>query len=572
MEILRVDGLKFSYPNQLKKALNNINFSIDEGDFVLICGESGCGKSTLLRHLKPELSPHGQVSGDIYYYSQKINDYSSKQLASEIGYVLQNPDSQIVTDKVWHELAFGLENMGLDTQSIRLRVAEMASFFGIQGWFRKNVNDLSGGQKQLLNLASIMAMQPKILILDEPTSQLDPIAAKDFIDTLVRINKELSTTIIMTEHNLEDIYSVCDKVIVMEDGKVICNDTNYKVVDILSGDKNHKMFKSLPTPSKIYNQLNGYLEGASKSPLTVKDCRQWLNDSMDELTITKLDDTETEINIDEKDREIAIELKDVYFQYNKISEPTIRDLSFKVYKGEIYSILGGNGTGKSTTLSLVARQRKPQRGKIFINNIEMKKYNNKSLYENNLALLPQNPQSLFVFETVREDLEEVLILQNKDREYIDKEVKRVSKLLDIEHLLEHHPYDLSGGELQRAGMAKVMLLNPKIILLDEPTKGLDAYCKEEIGKMLMKLRDMGVTIVVVSHDIEFSARYSDRCAMFFDGSIVSEGTPKEFFLGNNFYTTVSNRIARNIFEDTLIYEDVVSLCKKNIELKTKISS
>ena len=572
MEILRVDGLKFSYPNQLKKALNNINFSIDEGDFVLICGESGCGKSTLLRHLKPELSPHGQVSGDIYYYSQKINDYSSKQLASEIGYVLQNPDSQIVTDKVWHELAFGLENMGLDTQTIRLRVAEMASFFGIQGWFRKNVNDLSGGQKQLLNLASIMAMQPKILILDEPTSQLDPIAAKDFIDTLVRINKELSTTIIMTEHNLEDIYSVCDKVIVMEDGKVICNDTNYKVVDILSGDKNHKMFKSLPTPSKIYNQLNGYLEGASKSPLTVKDCRQWLNDSMDEVTITKLDDTETEINISKKDREIAIELKDVYFQYNKISEPTIRDLSFKVYKGEIYSILGGNGTGKSTTLSLVARQRKPQRGKIFINNIEIKKYNNKSLYENNLALLPQNPQSLFVFETVKEDLEEVLILQNKDREYIDKEVKRVSKLLDIEHLLEHHPYDLSGGELQRAGMAKVMLLNPKIILLDEPTKGLDAYCKEEIGKMLMKLRDMGVTIVVVSHDIEFSARYSDRCAMFFDGSIVSEGTPKEFFLGNNFYTTVSNRIARNIFEDTLIYEDVVSLCKKNIELKTKISS
>ena len=572
MEILRVDGLKFSYPNQLKKALNNINFSIDEGDFVLICGESGCGKSTLLRHLKPELSPHGQVSGDIYYYSQKINDYSSKQLASEIGYVLQNPDSQIVTDKVWHELAFGLENMGLDTQSIRLRVAEMASFFGIQGWFRKNVNDLSGGQKQLLNLASIMAMQPKILILDEPTSQLDPIAAKDFIDTLVRINKELSTTIIMTEHNLEDIYSVCDKVIVMEDGKVICNDTNYKVVDILSRDKNHKMVKSLPTPSKIYNQLNGYLEGANKSPLTVKDCRQWLNDSMDELTITKLDDTETEINISKKDREIAIELKDVYFQYNKISEPTIRDLSFKVYKGEIYSILGGNGTGKSTTLSLVARQRKPQRGKIFINNIEMKKHNNKSLYENNLALLPQNPQSLFVFETVREDLEEVLILKNKDREYIDKEVKRVSKLLDIEHLLEHHPYDLSGGELQRAGMAKVMLLNPKIILLDEPTKGLDAYCKEEIGKMLMKLRDMGVAIVVVSHDIEFSARYSDRCAMFFDGSIVSEGTPKEFFLGNNFYTTVSNRIARNIFEDTLIYEDVVSLCKKNIELKTKISS
>lgn len=572
MEILRVDGLKFSYPNQLKKALNNISFSIEEGDFVLICGQSGCGKSTLLRHLKPELSPHGKKSGDVYYYSKEISKYSNKQLASEIGYVLQNPDAQIVTDKVWHELAFGLENMGLDTQTIRIRVAEMASFFGIQGWFRKNVCDLSGGQKQLLNLASIMAMQPKILILDEPTSQLDPIASKDFIDTLVRINKELSTTIIMTEHNLEDIYSVCDKVIVMEDGKVLCNDTNSKVVDILSKDKNHKMFTALPTASKIYNQLNEYMKGANKYPLTVKDCRQWLNDSMDEVIITKLDEIEKKYNLDEKDKEIAIELKDVYFQYSKTSEPTIRDLSFKVYKGEIYSILGGNGTGKSTTLSLIARLRKPQRGKIFINNIEMKKYNNKTLYENNLALLPQNPQSLFVFESVREDLEEVLILKNKDREYIDRNIKRVSKLLNIEYLLNQHPYDLSGGELQRAGIAKIMLLNPKIILLDEPTKGLDAYSKEEIGEILIKLKDMGVTIVLVSHDIEFSARYSDRCAMFFDGSIVSEGTPKEFFLGNNFYTTVSNRIARNIFEDTLTYEDVVKLCKKNIALKAKISS
>ena len=563
MEILRVEKLNFAYPNQSENTLKDISFTVEEGEFVLICGQSGCGKTTLLRHLKPELSPHGRKNGNIYYYSKDIKTYSNRETSSEIGYVMQNPDAQIVTDKVWHELAFGLENMGLDTQTIRLRVAEMASFFGIQSWFRKNVYDLSGGQKQLLNLASIMVMQPKILILDEPTSQLDPIASKEFIDTLVRINKELSTTIIIIEHNLEDIYSVCDKVVVMDKGKVICNDTNKNVVEILANNKENKMFKALPTSSKIYNGLKGYIKDNTDCPLTVKECRKWINDNINEVSITKLEESVAKDILDYK-KEVAIELKDVFFQYSKTSEPTIRNLSFKVNKGEIYSILGGNGTGKSTTLSLIAKQRKPQRGKILINNIDIKKYNNKTLYENNLAMLPQNPQSLFVFESVREDLEEILILKNKDREYIDKEIQRISKLLNIEYLLEQHPYDLSGGELQRAGIAKIMLLNPKIILLDEPTKGLDAYFKEELGELLIKLKDMGVTIVLVSHDIEFCARYSDRCAMFFDGSIVSEGEPREFFLGNNFYTTVSNRIARNIFEDALTYKDVVKLCKMNM--------
>ena len=254
MEILRVDNLEFSYPNKSKKALDKINFTVEEGDFVLICGESGCGKSTLLRHLKPELSPYGKKSGDIYYYNKNINEYLQIETASQIGYVLQNLDAQLVTDKVWHELAFGLENLGLDTQTIRIRVAEMASFFGIQKWFRKDVSELSGGQKQLLNLASIMVMQPKILILDEPTSQLDPIASKDFIDTLVRINKELSTTIIITEHNLEEIFSIADKVIVIEDCKIIANNNPRNIVEVLS-NKSHNMFKALPTPNKIYYSL-----------------------------------------------------------------------------------------------------------------------------------------------------------------------------------------------------------------------------------------------------------------------------------------------------------------------------
>lgn len=569
MEILKIRELEFSYPNQDKKVIKNMNFSVKEGDFLLICGQSGCGKSTLLRHLKPELRPHGKFNGEIYYYSKNINTYSDRELACEIGYVLQNPDAQIVTDKVWHELAFGLENMGLDTKTIRMRVAEMASFFGIQGWFRKNISELSGGQKQLLNLAAIMVMQPKILILDEPTSQLDPIAAKEFIDTLVRINKEFSTTIIITEHNLEEVYALCDKVLVMDEGDLHCYDTPENVVEVLGAGVKHNMFKALPTPCKIYKGLDKIIKN-EKSPLTVKDCKQWLNNNLDKITNKSTEKLNIENDINNK--EVAIELKDVYFKYNRNDEPILRNASFKVYKGEIYSILGGNGSGKTTTLSLICKNRKSQKGKILINNIEIKKYDNKSLYEENLALLPQNPQSLFVFETVKEDLEEVLKLKNKDRGFIDKEVNRVSKLLNIDGILNQHPYDLSGGELQRAGIAKVMLLNPKIILLDEPTKGLDAHFKEEIGNILLKLNKLGITIVLVSHDIEFSARYSHRCAMFFDGDIVSEGSPREFFLGNNFYTTVANRIGRNIFKDALLYEDVVNLCKINLVQQMKISS
>lgn len=570
MEILRLENLKFSYPNQLKKALSKIDININEGEFILICGESGCGKSTLLRHLKPELSPHGKKSGSIYYYNKDIDKYSQIQLASEIGYVLQNPDAQIVTDKVWHELAFGLENMGLDTQTIRTRVAEMASFFGIQGWFRKNVSDLSGGQKQLLNLASIMVMQPKILILDEPTSQLDPIASKDFIDTLVRINKELSTTIIITEHNLEDVFSIADKVIVMEEGRVIASDNPKDIVDILYNKQNN-MVKALPTPSKIYNELKTSIRyNFNNCPLTVKEGRNYLNDILNNHNINIKNTQKRKCN-KPKESEVVVELKDVHFQYKRNLDPVLRNVSFRVYKGEIYSILGGNGTGKTTTLSVISKQFKIQRGKIIINGKDMKKYDNKSLYEENLAMLPQNPQSLFVYETLQEDLEEVLEIRNKDIDTVKKEVERVSELLNISQLLKIHPYDLSGGELQRAGIAKIMLLNPNIILLDEPTKGLDPYHKEEVANILLKLKDMGVTIVIVSHDIEFSARYSDRCAMFFDGMIVSEGTPREFFIGNNFYTTVANRMSKNIFDDALLYEDVVNLCKMNLEKEIKVS-
>ena len=560
METYGIRNLNFKYPQGEKEALSNINISIKNGEFITICGKSGCGKTTLLRQLKPILKPYGEGSGEIYFYGQALEELDQRTQASKIGYVLQSPDNQIVTDKVWHELAFGLESLGYDNSTIRLRVAEMASFFGIQNWFHKNVTDLSGGQKQLLNLASIMAMQPLVLILDEPTSQLDPIAAMDFIETVKKINRELGTTIIMTEHRLEEVIPMSDRIIVMDEGQVIADDSPEKVGQTLR-NIGHPMFDAMTTSMQIYAGVDNNLI----CPVTVRDGRQWLDEFIGDNIIKE------EARLTERasiSKNTIIEINDTWFKYEKNGPDIIKDLSLKVNKGEFYCIVGGNGTGKTTTLSLISGIYKPYRGKILINGKNISKFNVEELFRNNLGVLPQNPQNLFVKKTVELDLYEMFW----DRKLTDKEkeekVKEIIEFAEINELLSSHPYDLSGGEQQRVALAKVLLLEPKILLLDEPTKGLDGYFKAKLARFFKKLTMKGVTIVMVSHDIEFCAKYADRCAMFFDGSIITSNTTREFFSGNSFYTTAANRMARHIWPSAVTIEDVIKLCQKTYQQKT----
>ena len=252
MEHFKIEDLNFSYPTAKGKlSLENVSLTISKGEYIVLCGRSGSGKTTLLRHLKTVLAPHGKRSGSITFNGVPLEQVSERDQASKIGYVMQNPDDQIVTDKVWHELAFGLESLGTDQKVMRARVAEMACYFGIQDWFHRNVADLSGGQKQLLNLASIMAMQPEVLILDEPTSQLDPIAASDFLNTVRKINIELGTTVIVTEHRLEDIFPYADRAIVMDEGRIIADDTPRNIGKLLYEQKN-LMFAAMPTPVRVF--------------------------------------------------------------------------------------------------------------------------------------------------------------------------------------------------------------------------------------------------------------------------------------------------------------------------------
>ncbi len=550
MAHFEIKNLSFSYAAAKgKDSLHNVNLTIQKGEYVVLCGKSGSGKTTLLRHMKTVLTPHGKHTGEILFNGVPMEKVSQRDQSSKIGYVMQNPDDQIVTDKVWHELAFGLESLGCDQKTMRARVAEMACYFGIQDWFHRDVANLSGGQKQLLNLASIMAMQPEVLILDEPTSQLDPIAASDFLNTVRKINIELGTTVIITEHRMEDIFPYADRAIVMDGGSVIADDTPRNIGKLLYDQKND-MFAAMPTPVRVFYGSRG--EG--DCPLTVREGRNWLSRSFaEEPKIKAVPAPELEEEVENP----ALSMKELWFRYEKNSPDILRGVSAEVPKGSLYAIVGGNGAGKSTTLKAICGICRPYRGKVKVFGKPVEKYKSSELFGGTLAMLPQDPKSLFVKKTVREDLEEM----TKDKALIGE----IAATCQIEKLLDSHPYDLSGGEQQRAALAKVLLTQPRLLLLDEPTKGFDSFFKEIFADILKELKSRGITIVMVSHDVEFCARYADLVSMFFDGQMLTTDHPRRFFGNNSFYTTAANRMSRHVFSMAVTAEDVVSLYRQNKE-------
>ncbi|MBQ4550693.1 MAG: ATP-binding cassette domain-containing protein [Oscillospiraceae bacterium] len=529
MELASIQNLTFTYPEQEVSVLRDISLTLRPGDFAVLAGPSGSGKSTLLRQLKTVLAPHGRREGQILLNGTPIDEIPAREQAAKIGFVMQSPDSQIVTDKVWHELAFGLESLGVSNTEIRGRVAEMASFFGIQTWFHRSTNRLSGGQKQLLNLASIMVLQPELLILDEPTSQLDPIAATDFLQTLGRINRELGTTILICEHRLEDVIPMANRLIVMDQGVVIADDTPIQSFELLR-KLNHPMLLSMPTPMRVWSAV-GF---DCSCPLTVSDGRNALSEFALNHPIRPVEKRP----YIQPHAEPCMELKEAWFRYEKDSPDVLKGISLAAYPGELLCILGGNGTGKSTTLSILSGTRKPYRGR-------------RVAATDRISALPQNPQMLLVHRNVREEL---LSIADEDR------AGEMAALCRLEGLLDRHPYDLSGGEQQRTALAKVLLQNPDILLLDEPTKGLDNDFKELFASILRELTARGVCIIMVSHDVEFCANYASRCALFFDGGIVTVDAPQPFFAGKSFYTTAANRMARHLLPDAVTPEDVIRAC------------
>ena len=536
MALFTVENLSFTYPGQTAPAIDRLTLTVPEGAFLVLCGPSGCGKSTLLRQLKPALAPHGVRQGRILFRDAPLEQVDQRTQAARIGFVQQSPENQIVTDKVWHELAFGLESLGTDTPTIRRRVAEMAAFFGIEDWFYRDVAELSGGQKQLLNLASVMAMQPDVLILDEPTSQLDPIAASDFLAVLGKINRELGTAVVLTEHRLEEAFPLATAVAVMDRGRLLCTGTPQQVGRQLK-TLGHGMFLAMPAAMRIWASV----DTEAPCPVTVREGRDFLRRYAAERPLGPLPREEAHPR-----REPVITARGVWFRYEPDSPDVVKGLDLTLGRGEFLALLGGNGAGKSTTLRLLSGMKKPQRGEISL--------------RGRMGMLPQNPQTLFVKKTVREDLFEIFSGTKTPRPRQEERVARMTALCRLEDLLDRHPYDLSGGEQQRAALAKVLLLEPEILLLDEPTKGLDAEFKQTFALILRTLLRQGVSLLMVSHDVEFCARYAHRCALFFDGGVVTEAAPRDFFSGNSFYTTAANRMARSLEPRAVTPEDVMAAC------------
>ena len=532
--IIELKQVSFYYPEGVTPALTQIDLAVPAGGFVLVCGPSGSGKSTLLKHMKSSQVPFGKGTGELLFKGKDLETMELGESARSIGFVGQNPDNQIVTDTVWHELAFGLENLGVPVEEIRKRTAETAQYFGMTEWFRQPVEALSGGQKQMLNLASVMVMQPEVLILDEPTAQMDPIGARRFFHTLKGLQQEIGTTIILSEQRLEEVMPLAQELVYMEKGQIVAQGPVQESLKILADYEKIKN-KPLAMETSFPVALRVYIKSREKEeetvPVSVGQGRQWLSGKR----VVTSEHKETY-----EETETVITVQGVDFSYEK-GKKVLEHLDWQVKKGSIYGLLGGNGAGKTTLMKLICGILKPRRGKIKTNGT--------------VRYLVQNPLSIFT-EITAED--ELAVCCGRD----PKAVEEMLEKMELTEFREQNPLDLSGGQQQRLALGKVLLTKPEILLLDEPTKGMDGGFKVKFGAMLGELKKQGITTVLVSHDMEFCAEYATYCGLMFDREIISFGPTREFFAENVYYTTAAARMTRGILKDCLVAEDIMAALEK----------
>lgn len=536
MALLTLRHFRFSYPLTDAPALDDISLTVEQGEMITVCGETGCGKTTLLRSLKRELAPKGCKEGEILFEDTPLDALSARDAAAAIGFVAQQPEQQIVTDRVWHELAFGLENLGVPQNEIRRRVAEMASYFGISQWFSRDTASLSGGQKQLLNLAAVMVMQPRLLILDEPTAQLDPIAAAELIATLHRLNRDFSLTIILTEHRLEEVVPVSHKLLLLEQGRVKAFAPPRAVLSEMSADA--PMLGGMPVAARLYHRLP---RREVQCPLTIAEGNRYLQQHF------AVEQAPMPSAVPHHNTEPLLALRDVCFRYARQGTDILSRCSLTVHRGECFCLLGDNGAGKSTLLRVAAGLLRPYAGSVRVLGKRIAAYRNDALYHHCLAMLPQDVQTLFVANTVAEELAETGFFQGDFP-------------FDLSPWMDRHPYDLSGGQQQLVAIAKILGQKPKILLLDEPTKGLDAAAKQRLGGVLHALCQQGIGILIVTHDLEFAAEYAHQCGLLFGGDLIAAEQPQTFFAGNYFYTTAAQRLSRDVCSNAVTLSQLVPHC------------
>lgn len=525
-------NFSFTYAGEVEPALRNLTFLVQPGEFVLLCGPSGCGKTTLLRMIKKELQPNGKAEGELWYRGRSLDHLSKEQTAGEIGMVFQHPEHQIVIEGTLQELVFGMENLGFTPELMRRRVAETTSYLGLEKLLSRPTYTLSGGQKQLLNLASVLALRPRLLLLDEPTAHLDPVGAVLFLHTVKRINEETGMTIIMTEHRLEEVYPLVDRVMVMEQGRLLFNGGPREGIAWL-----HRNSNLQPLIPKIPSFVLQTGEMEYPLPLTVKEGRAWLENKK----ISLQEASPKKIAEDSKENPVQLSLQRIDFYYDQ-EEMVLKQTSFKVKNGECVALFGGNGAGKSTLLQVMAGLQQPKGGTI---RYQGKKVTKRGLRELRrcVGYLPQNPEAFFLYETVEAELESATAHYPKDQRKwrLQEMITRFS----LAPYLDRHPHDLSGGEMQKVALASLFLREPQVLLLDEPTTGLDPIFKAAFSQLIKEFTEAGGSIVITTHDVEFAAITATRCALLFDGEILAQGPVASFLKDNDYYTTAIYRMTRD---------------------------
>lgn len=496
-------NVSFAYPGQGDAAavLDQVSFSVPSGSFALLVGETGSGKSTLLSLAKPQIAPAGTLCGSIEVFGAPVESLSTEQSARTVGYVFQNPNNQIVCETVWHEMAFGLENLGTDRNEMRRLVAETSYFFGIDDWVRRSTDELSGGRKQILALASTLVMQPRLLLLDEPTSQLDPISEKNFLHALFRANRELGCTVVVATHSPQAMIDYATCAFELTDGGVA------PVENLETLARRPRLLEprgTLAAAAPVERE-----RGATERNTAVRSAP---------APYAAKPDAAAPHAAEPGAAKPAASCSGVWFRYTRDANWVARNLDVEVPAGRIHALVGGNGCGKSTLLSLIAGIKKPVRGRVRVR-------------PGGLALLPQDPRALFAAETVRDELMEWAPQAGYDEE----SVERMLGALGIANRSGLHPYDLSGGQQQLLALGKLLLLKPKTLLLDEPTKGLDAAARALVARALTRLRADGVTTVMATHDLDFVLQAADYVSMMFDGEIACTQPADEFFRGNVYY-------------------------------------
>lgn len=525
---IEVRGLRFAYPGAEAPVLDGLDWSVPQGAFALLVGGTGSGKSTLLSLLKPEISPTGECAGELRVLGESVADMDVRASAERVGYVFQDPENQIVCETVWHEMAFGLENLGMSRDEMRRRVAETSYFFGLEDWLHRDTDTLSGGRKQLLSLAAVLALRPRVLLLDEPTSQLDPVAEKSFLHALFRVNRELGCTVVVATHQPRPMLEYATYAYRIEGGRVC------EVADIASLGHREELFSdevsgwgaSRRAKNGVFSSASGQLgslDPRGGAPGAKKGLKSDKSGEF-EAQILPQDDSGASSRaggcriLPKMHAGSATTLAGSWFRYDRASGWVLRGLDASFSAGAVHAVVGGNGCGKSTMLSVLAKTVKLQRGRMV-------------RAAASAALLPQNPKALLVAETVRDELMEWASTCGYD----EAVARERAASLGLSGLDGRHPYDLSGGQRQLLALAKLLLIGPELLLLDEPTKGLDLTSRRIIARALRDHAEAGGTVIMATHDLDFAEQVADDIAMMFDGEIACMEPPTDFFADNVFY-------------------------------------